>query len=162
MKLRNLYESQAPFKNTILQDENQIKLNSVPLMVSQGIAQIKEGIDSNITENNFPNLNTLVINALISCLEEDQPLIRRAVLDFLFSHLRIKSELLGDEEKKVLVQALLRLFKKKEISITKRVNRWIFGKEDEDNQYTINEKNQFVIPLLIHAFKKILQTLPTS
>lgn len=40
-------------------------------MVSQGIAQIKEGIDSNITDNNFPNLNTLVINALISCLEED-------------------------------------------------------------------------------------------
>ncbi len=41
------------------------------LSLSQGIAQIKEGIDSNITDNNFPNLNTLVINALISCLEED-------------------------------------------------------------------------------------------
>lgn len=49
MKLRNLYESQAPFKNSIMHEENEIKLNSVPLMVSQGIAQIKEGIDSDTT-----------------------------------------------------------------------------------------------------------------
>jgi hypothetical protein len=60
------------------------------------------------------------------------------------------------------VEALLRLYKKKEISITKRVNRWIFGKEDEENRYTINEKNEFVIPYLIHAFKQILQTIPTQ
>ena len=62
----------------------------------------------------------------------------------------------------MLVEALLRLFKKKEISITKRVNRWIFGKEDEENRYTITEKNEFVIPYIIHAMKKILQTVPTS
>lgn len=48
----------------------------------------------------------------------------------MFTHLRIKSELLTEDDRKVLVEALLRLFKKKEISITKRVNRWIFGKED--------------------------------
>jgi hypothetical protein len=60
------------------------------------------------------------------------------------------------------VEALLRLFKKKEISISKRVNRWIFGKEDEENRYTINEKNAFVIPYIIHAFRRILLTVPTS
>lgn len=49
----------------------------------------------------------------------------------MFSHLRIKSELFGDADRAVLVEALLRLYRKKEISITKRVNRWIFGKEDE-------------------------------
>jgi hypothetical protein len=110
-------------------------------MVSAGIAMIKEGIDTPSTENNFPNLNTLVINSLISCLEEEQPTIKRAALDFMFSHLRIKSELLTDEDREVLVEALLRLFKKKEISISKRVNRWIFGKEDDENRYAITEKN---------------------
>lgn len=59
----------------------------------------------------------------------------------MFTHLRIKSEYLGENEKEVLVEALLRLFKKKEISITKRVNRWLFGKEDEENRYLITEKN---------------------
>ena len=73
----------------------------------------------------------MVINSLISCLEEDTPTIKRAALDFMFTHLRIKSELLTEDDRSVLVEALLRLFKKKEISITKRVNRWIFGKEDE-------------------------------
>jgi hypothetical protein len=56
----------------------------------------------------------------------------------MFSHLRIKSDLLTEDDRAVLVEALLRLFKKKEISITKRVNRWIFGKEDEENRYIIN------------------------
>lgn len=60
-------------------------------MVSVGISQIKEGIDEPTTENNYPNLNTLVVNALISCLEEDQPTIKRTALDFMFTHLRIKS-----------------------------------------------------------------------
>jgi hypothetical protein len=91
-KIGRLFESQAPFrKSLLLQEESDIKLNTVPLMISQGICQIKEGIDTNSVENNFPNLNTLVVNSLISCLEEDQPSIKRAVLDFMFTHLRIKS-----------------------------------------------------------------------
>lgn len=72
-------------------------------MVSQGICMIKEGIDTNCTENNYPNLNTLVVNSLISCLEEDTPTIKRAALDFMFTHLRIKSELLNEDDRKVLV-----------------------------------------------------------
>lgn len=72
-------------------------------------------------------------------------MIKRTALDFMFSHLRIKSELLCDSDRAVVVEALLRLFRKKEISITKRVNRWIFGKEDEESRYVINEKNEFVI-----------------
>lgn len=91
VKIRHLFESQAPFRSEVLHDENEIKLTTVPLMVSAGIAQIKEGIDTPSTDNNFPNLNTLVINALISCLEEEQPTIKRAALDFMFTHLRIKS-----------------------------------------------------------------------
>lgn len=80
----------------------------------------------------------------------------------MFSHLRIKSDLLTEDDRAVLVEALLRLFKKKEISITKRVNRWIFGKEDEENRYVINEKNEFVIRYIISALKKILATVPSS
>jgi hypothetical protein len=47
-----------------------IKLNKVPLVTTPGIEEIKEGVDSDREENNYPNSNTLVISALISCLEE--------------------------------------------------------------------------------------------
>ncbi len=96
------------------------------------------------------------MSALISCLEEDSQIIKRAALDFMFSHLRIKSEILNGNDKRLLVEALVGLFKRKEISICKRVNRWLFGKEDEENQYKIHEKNEFVIGYIINAFKNIL------
>ena len=83
-------------------------------MISTGLQKIREGIDDlTLPENNFPRAGTLVVNALISSLSEDEPLIKRTALDFMFTHLRIKSEYLGENEKEVLVEALLRLFKKK-------------------------------------------------
>jgi len=68
------------------------------------------------------------MSALISSLEEEDSVIRRCALDFMQSHLRIKSDKLGNKERSVLVEALLRLFHRKDISIAKRVNRWLFGK----------------------------------
>lgn len=73
-------------------------------MISPGLQKIREGIDDlTLPENNFPRVGTLVVNALISSLSEDEPLIKRTALDFMFTHLRIKSEHLGENEKEVLV-----------------------------------------------------------
>lgn len=73
-------------------------------MVSVGIQRIREGIDdTNLKENNFPHLGSLVLSALINSLEEEEAVIRRTALDFMQSHLRIRSELLGKEERSVLV-----------------------------------------------------------
>ena len=49
----------------------------------------------------------------------------------------------------MLVESLLRLFQRKDISITKRVNRWLFGKEDEENRFVITDKNEFVVHYII-------------
>jgi hypothetical protein len=67
--------------------------------------------------------------------------VKRAALDFMFSHLRIKSDVLDENDRKLLVEAIVSLYKRKEISICKRANRWLFGKEDEENRYLITEKN---------------------
>lgn len=132
-------------------------------MVSPGIQKIREGVDDpSLPENNFPRMGTLVVGALISTLEEEEPIIRRTALDFMFSHLRIKSDRLGESERGVLVEALLRLFRKKEISITKRVNRWLFGKEDEENRFLITEKNEFVVEYITAAFQRIMSTVPSD
>lgn len=58
---------------------------------------------SNTNANNYPNHNTLVVSALISCLEDPSQFIKRAILDFMFTHLRLKSNVLDEGDKKVLV-----------------------------------------------------------
>ena len=78
------------------------------------------------------------------------------------SHLRIRSERFGTEERSVLVESLLRLFQQKDISITKRVNRWLFGWEDEENRFVITDKNEFVVHYIIEAFRRILDSVPAS
>lgn len=82
-----------------------------------------------------------MVNALIACLEDSSQFIKKSVLDFMFSHLRLKSDVLDENDRHVLVEAGIRLFKKKEVSITKRVNRWMFGKENEEGVYEITERN---------------------
>lgn len=80
----------------------------------------------------------------------------------MFSHLRLKSDILNENDKKLLVEAVLRLFRKKEISITKRVNRWLFGKENEENNFVITHKNEMVIPFVIESLKKIFEQEPVD
>ena len=68
---------------------------------------------SNTDVNNFPNHNTLVVSSVIACLEDPSQFIKRAILDFMFSHLRLKSNVLSEGDKRVLVEAMIRLFRKK-------------------------------------------------
>ena len=58
--------------------------------------------------------------------------MKRHMLDFMCSHLRVKNKVFENEDKKVIVEAALLLFVKKELTITKRVNNWLFGKPDEE------------------------------
>ena len=163
--MNRMQNSQGPrdfMSGQASESHDSIKLNKVPLMLTPGIELIKDGIDSNSNENNYPHHNTLVVNSLIACLEDDSQFIKRAALDFMFSHLRLKSSVLDDNDKQLLVEAVMRLFKKKEISITKRVNRWLLGKENEENVFEITEKNKFVLPFIVEAFKKILSFEPTA
>jgi hypothetical protein len=123
------------------ESSHEIKLSRVPLVMSPGLEHVKKNMNQNMIENNFPHHNTLIVNALVVCLEDKCSLTKRLALDFMFTHLRMKSEVLDDEDRKVLVEAMMRQFRRKEISITKRVNRWLLGKENEDNEYVITEKN---------------------
>lgn len=61
--------------------------------------------------------------------------VKRAVLDFMFTHLRLKSDVLSENDRKILVEAGIRLFRRKDVSVTKRVNRWLLGKENEDGVF---------------------------
>lgn len=53
----------------------------------------------------------------------------------MFTHLRLKSDVLSENDRKILVEAGIRLFRRKDVSVTKRVNRWLLGKENEDGVF---------------------------
>ena len=53
------------------------------------LTALEKGINDDNDENNYPNKNSLVINALISCLEDENLLVKRHTLDFLYSHFKL-------------------------------------------------------------------------
>jgi hypothetical protein len=78
----------------------------------------------------------------------------------MYSHLKLTNQYLSEQDKKVLVEATLLLLIRKDISVTRRVNQWLFGKPDSENKYHIIETNRFVINYIIHGFLKIFSKVP--
>ena len=70
-------------------------MDKVPLMLTPGMDLIKEGANIDNHENNFPHHTTLVCNSLISCLDDSSQFVKRAALDFMYSHLRLKCDVIG-------------------------------------------------------------------
>lgn len=63
-------------------------------------------------------------------------MVKRGILDFMYTHLRLsKDEYLERRDKLVLVEAALVLLIRKDLSVSRRVNQWLFGKPDMDNKY---------------------------
>lgn len=107
--------------------------------VNKLFEEIEVGIDLDNEENNFPNMSTLVISTIISCLEDTNNLVRKEILDFMISNLKPTSPLLTDENRVTLIEATLSLLANRDVSQTRRVNIWLFGKPDQENKYIINE-----------------------
>lgn len=77
----------------------------------------------------------------MACLEDDNLLVQKAVLDFMFSHFKLASDLFTEDEKTILVEAVLNLLIKKDQQIQRRAYTWIFGPPDMENKYQVTEKN---------------------
>ena len=105
----------------------------------------------------MPFKNTLVINTLIACLEDSNSLVIKSSLDFLYKYVSLRSDeaLLTQEEKSRLVDSVILLLIKRDVSTTRKINIWLFGKPDEDNKYNITAKNQGVVGLIIHSLLRI-------
>jgi len=84
----------------------------------------------------------LVLNALIACLEDENVLVQKMALDFMYSHFKLASDIFSDNEKFILVEAALSLLIRKDQQILRRVYTWIFGPPDMENKYQVTEKNK--------------------
>lgn len=77
-----------------------------------------------------PHVETVVINALLSCLEDSNILTVKNSLDFLYKYLPLKTEIISDSGKAKLTKSIVCLLAKRDMSITRKINLWLFGKPD--------------------------------
>lgn len=126
------------------------------------LAELDAAIDADSNENSFPNKSSLTLNAVIACLEDENQLIKRQMLDFLFTHLKLSNDYLSEQDKLVLVEAVTQLLIRKDLSVTRRVNQWLFGKPDLDNKYQITERNKYVIKYIVNGFTYVFKAVPTD
>lgn len=98
----------------------------------------------------FPEGKVLV-NTCLACLEDEQVAVRRAILDLIEPYLPLNSDAyLSKDEKLAIVEGAVKLQEKKDISINRRVYKWLFG-GDVDNEIVINDENKDNFELYIQA-----------
>lgn len=58
---------------------------------------IEDNIDDDNDVNNYPNKSSLILNALICCIEDENNIfVKRNILDFMISHLRPQNKLFSE------------------------------------------------------------------
>ena len=112
------------------------------LETEENIPELEEDLDPEDPKIEYPNKSSLVINALIAGLEDENTLVQRITLDYMHTHFKLSCELFTESEKCILVEATLRLLIRKDLSLTRRIYTWMFGPPDLENKYQITEKNQ--------------------
>ncbi len=75
------------------------------------------------------------MNAIITCLKDENPLVKRLALDLLIHKLNLTHPIYRHTDKISIVFEALSLMIKKDQSITRRINLWLFGKPDADNRH---------------------------
>jgi hypothetical protein len=74
------------------------------------------------------------------CIEDSNLLAIKAGLDFLYKYMPLRSDVLTDKGKLRLTKCLVWLMARRDTSVTRKINLWVFGKPDEENRYRIEEK----------------------
>ncbi|EGR29100.1 n-terminal domain protein [Ichthyophthirius multifiliis] len=87
----------------------------------------------------FPNKSALIVNALISTLEDENNICKRCGLDFLINYFPIKENALSENDKFLITQSMLLLLIKNEYSIVWKIHLWLFGEPDTDSKFQAND-----------------------
>ena len=110
-----------------------------------------------IANDYFPMLNTMILNALCSVIEDEDVITIRLGMDFLISRFPLNEEntLLDDDEKTNLLISVLKLYIKNEYSTTRRLSNWLLGGMIPDEIDIKSDQIKYVLKLLINALKGI-------
>lgn len=103
----------------------------------------------------YPNMNVLVINSLISTIEDENVHVQRNALDFIISRFPITNQLLNFNQKISLIVSGLSLLVRNEYSTTRRLIAWLIGSNQDDDIDLEDPSIKYMVELLIASIKKI-------
>ena len=113
-----------------------------------------------VLENEFPNINTTVINALCEIIKQPEVPLLRDGMDFISSRLPLSKDntMLTDEAKITLINGAFYLLVKNEASTVRRLKNWILGlvNQDDDVDYESDDM-KYKLGLVIKAFENIFK-----
>lgn len=97
----------------------------------------------------YPNKSQLIMNALIAGLsiQEDQVQVNRGTLDFMISHMPIKSEINSIQENIKLVECATLAYTKKDFAVLNKISNWLFEHIDEDME-EIEDRDPTIITIV--------------
>ena len=109
-----------------------------------------------ILEDEFPDINNLVVNSLCQLIEEQDIPTVRTTMDFIILRLPLSKEntMLSDKAKIILIISALKLLIKNEYSTTRRLSNWLMGTSNVDDEIDL-ESPDFIykMDLIVQAFK---------
>ena len=108
-------------------------------------------IESIIVSNFYPDLNTLVLNSLCECLEDNNQnyLIKRVSLDFIINKFPFECTYVDKIFLVNILSSSLILLDKIEYSTVRRLASWLLNKQiDDDNILLHDNKNNSLIKML--------------
>ncbi|EAR92823.2 dopey, amine-terminal domain protein (macronuclear) [Tetrahymena thermophila SB210] len=123
----------------------------------QLMKQINAIKDLKSEENFYPNKSNLIINALLSVLQDENILTRKFGLDYITSHFPIEEDILSDTDKQLLVQQCLYQFHLNEFTVMRKINIWLFGPPDNDNKFSVQDDERGI--KLLKFIKKSIVNL---
>ena len=104
--------------------------------------------------NYYPNLNVLVINSLISVIEDENVHVQRVAMDFIISRFPITNKLLDFDHKISLIVSGLSLLVKNEYSTTRRLIAWLIGSNQDDDIDLDDPSIKYMMELLISSIER--------
>ena len=120
--------------------------------------KLSEAEKEEVIFNEFPNINTVVVNALCQVIEEkDIPTVRTG-MDFIITRLPLtkSNNLITDNAKITLLISAFKLLIKNDYSTIRRLKNLILGTSHEDDEVDLNSEDmKYKINLVIQVFLNI-------
>lgn len=112
----------------------------------------------------FPNKSNLAMNALhagLSVAEFEQVQVQRATLDFIISHMPIRSPINSIRENARLAESAIYLYNRRDFAVVDKIKTWLFEHiiedDDSDDDDQIDECDPCIISI-VQAIKNMLVT----
>ena len=146
-------------RNTLLRSSGMKYLLEIIVKYSD-YEKMTEEQKKEIIFNEYPNINTVVVNALCQVIEEkDIPTVRTG-MDFIITRLPLTkgNNMITDEAKVTLITSALKLLIKNEYSTTRRLKNLILGNNAHDEEINMESEDMiYKIELVVQAFLKIFK-----